>query len=157
MIILKSEKMEKKVLATGVFDLIHPGHILFLEKAKKIGGKNSKLIVVIARDSTVLKFKGVKPIFNEKIRKRIVSSLKPVDVTILGFKKFSIEKIIKKIKPDIIVFGYDQIKIMKEFERICKEKNWNIKIVRLKKFRSGQINSSSQIVKKIIKLRGHKF
>ncbi|MEM2083390.1 MAG: adenylyltransferase/cytidyltransferase family protein [Nitrososphaerota archaeon] len=149
--------MEKKVLATGVFDLIHPGHILFLEKAKKIGGKNSKLIVVIARDSTVLKFKGVKPIFNEKIRKRIVSSLKPVDVTILGFKKFSIEKIIKKIKPDIIVFGYDQIKIMKEFERICKEKNWNIKIVRLKKFRSGQINSSSQIVKKIIKLRGHKF
>ncbi|MEM3062815.1 MAG: adenylyltransferase/cytidyltransferase family protein [Nitrososphaerota archaeon] len=149
--------MEKKVLATGVFDLIHPGHILFLEKAKKIGGKNSKLIVVIARDSTVLKFKGVKPIFNEKIRKWVVSSLKPVDVTILGFKKFSIEKIIKKIKPDIIVFGYDQIKIMKEFERICKEKNWNIKIVRLKKFRSGQINSSSQIVKKIIKLRGHKF
>jgi FAD synthetase len=149
--------MVKKVLATGVFDLIHPGHILFLEKAKKIGGKNSKLIVVIARDSNVLKFKGVKPIFNEKIRKKIVSSLKPVDVTILGFKKFSIEKIIKKIKPDIIVFGYDQIKIMKEFEKICKEKNWNIKIVKLKKFRSGQINSSSQIVKKIIKLRGHKF
>ena len=149
--------MVKKVLATGVFDLIHPGHILFLEKAKKIGGKNSKLIVVIARDSNVLKFKGVKPIFNEKIRKKIVSSLKPVDVTILGFKKFSIEKIIKKIKPDIIVFGYDQIKIMKEFENICKEKNWNIKIVRLKKFKSGQINSSSQIVKKIIKLRGHKF
>ncbi|MEM1575204.1 MAG: adenylyltransferase/cytidyltransferase family protein [Nitrososphaerota archaeon] len=149
--------MAKKVLVSGVFDLIHPGHILFLEKAKKIGGKNSKLIVVIARDSTVLKFKGVKPIFNERIRKRIVSSLKPVDVTILGFKKFSIEKIVKKIKPDIIVFGYDQIKIMKEFERICKEKNWNIKIVRLKKFRSGQINSSSQIVKKIIKLRGHKF
>jgi len=149
--------MVKKVLATGVFDLIHPGHILFLEKAKEIGGKNSKLIVVIARDSNVLKFKGVKPIFNEKIRKRIVSSLKPVDIAILGFKKFSIEKIIKKIKPNIIVFGYDQIKIMKEFENICKEKNWNIKIVRLKKFKSGQINSSSQIVKKIIKIRGHKF
>jgi len=149
--------MVKKVLATGVFDLIHPGHILFLEEAKKIGGKNSKLIVVIARDSNVLKFKGEKPIFNERIRKRIVSSLKPVDVTILGFKKFSIEKIIKKIKPDIIVFGYDQIKIMKEFERICKEKGWNIKIVKLKKFKSGQINSSSQIVKKIIKLRKHKF
>lgn len=149
--------MVKKVLATGVFDLIHPGHILFLEKAKEIGGKNSKLIVVIARDSNVLKFKGVKPIFNEKIRKRIVSSLKPVDIAILGFKKFSIEKIIKKIKPDIIVFGYDQIKIMKEFENICKEKNWNIKIVRLKKFKSGQINSSSQIIKKIIKIRGHKF
>jgi FAD synthetase len=149
--------MVKKVLATGVFDLIHPGHILFLEKAKEIGGKNSKLIVVIARDSNVLKFKGVKPIFNEKIRKRIVSSLKPVDIAILGFKKFSIEKIIKKIKPNIIVFGYDQIKIMKEFENICKEKNWNIKIVRLKKFKSGQINSSSQIIKKIIKIRGHKF
>lgn len=149
--------MVKKVLVSGVFDLIHPGHILFLEKAKKIGGKNSKLIVVIARDSNVIKFKGVKPIFNERIRKRIVSSLKPVDVTILGFKKFSIEKIINKIKPDIIVFGYDQIKIMEEFERICKEKNWNIKIIRLKKFKSGRINSSSQIVKKIIKLRGHKF
>lgn len=149
--------MFKKVLTSGVFDLIHPGHLLFLEKAKKIGGKNSKLIVVIARDSTVVKFKGTKPIFNEKVRKRIVSSLKPVDVAILGFKDFSIERIVNKIKPNIVVFGYDQIKLMKEFEKICKEKNWNIKIVKLRKFKSGQINSSSQIVKKIIKLRGYKF
>lgn len=149
--------MSKKVLTSGVFDLIHPGHIIFLEKAKEIGGKKSKLIVVIARDSTVLKFKGSKPIFNERIRKRIVSSLKPVDITILGFKDFSIEKIINKIKPDIVVFGYDQIKIMKEFKKICKERNWNIKIVKLRKFKSGQINSSSQIVEKIIKLHKHKF
>ncbi len=149
--------MSKRVLTSGVFDLIHPGHIIFLEKAKEIGGKNSKLIVVIARDSTVLKFKGSKPIFNEKIRKRIVSSLKPVDIAILGFKDFSIEKIIKKIKPNIVVFGYDQIKLMKEFKKICKEKNWNIKIVKLRKFKSGQINSSSQIVEKIIKLHKRKF
>jgi FAD synthetase len=56
----KREK-RKIVLASGVFDLLHLGHVRYLEEAKKAGGKNSELIVIIARDSTVEKRKGKNP------------------------------------------------------------------------------------------------
>ena len=52
---------EKVVLASGVFDLLHLGHVKFLEDAKKTGGENAKLVVIVARDSTVEKTKGRKP------------------------------------------------------------------------------------------------
>lgn len=53
-------KKKVTVLASGVFDLLHLGHVKFLEAAKNAGGENAKLIVVIARDSTVEKTKGKK-------------------------------------------------------------------------------------------------
>ena len=56
----KSRK-KKVVLASGVFDLLHLGHVKFLEEAKKAGGPNSELVVIVARDSTVEKAKGRKP------------------------------------------------------------------------------------------------
>ena len=51
-----------KVMATGAFDLLHPGHGLYLEKAKELGGEDAVLVVVIARDSTVKKKKLMKHI-----------------------------------------------------------------------------------------------
>lgn len=42
-----------KVMATGTFDILHPGHGVYLEESKKLGGENAKLYVVVARDSTV--------------------------------------------------------------------------------------------------------
>ena len=53
----KTKKKKKIVLASGVFDLLHMGHVKFLEEAKKIGGKKSKLIVIVARDGNVEKIK----------------------------------------------------------------------------------------------------
>jgi len=102
----KSEK-RKIVLASGVFDLLHLGHVRYLEEAKKAGGKNSELIVIIARDSTVEKRKGKKPIMPEHQRRALVESLKVVDEAILGFEEFDIGKVVEKIKPDVIVVGYD--------------------------------------------------
>ena len=67
---------KKVVLASGVFDLLHLGHVRFLEDAKRAGGKNAKLIVIIARDSTVEKTKGRKPIMSEDQRCALVESLK---------------------------------------------------------------------------------
>ena len=72
----------KKIATFGVFDIIHTGHIKFLENCKKID-KNSELIVVISRDSTVLRQKGKKPVIPEQERKKIIGSLKPVDEAIL--------------------------------------------------------------------------
>jgi FAD synthetase len=96
------------VLASGVFDLLHLGHVKFLEEAKKAGGKNAELIVIIARDSTVEETKGTKPIMPESQRRTLVESLKVVDEAVLGFENFDIGDVIERIKPDVIALGYDQ-------------------------------------------------
>ena len=72
-----------RVMASGVFDILHPGHVMFLREAKKLG---DELVVVVARDSTVMKFKH-KPIMPENVRRFLVESLKPVDRAVLGHEE----------------------------------------------------------------------
>ncbi|MEM4098073.1 MAG: adenylyltransferase/cytidyltransferase family protein, partial [Candidatus Micrarchaeaceae archaeon] len=83
-----------KVMATGVFDILHLGHIYFLTEAKKLG---DELVVVVARDSTAERLKR-KPIMDENTRLKIVSSLKVVDEARLG-NKDDIFKTVEEIKP----------------------------------------------------------
>ena len=64
----KQRREKKIVLASGVFDLLHLGHVKFLQEAKKAGGKKAKLIVIVAKDQTVEKIKGRKPIIPENQR-----------------------------------------------------------------------------------------
>ena len=71
----------KTVMAFGTFDVLHPGHIAYLEQAKRMG---DRLVVVVARDSSVAIIKGRRPIFGEKERLEIVSSLRVVDKAVLG-------------------------------------------------------------------------
>ena len=94
----------KVVLTGGVFDIIHPGHIYTLKKAKSLG---DLLVVVVARDETVRKFRGSKPLHNEKLRHMLVSSLKFVDIAILGSER-DIFETVELVKPDVIALGYDQ-------------------------------------------------
>lgn len=122
----------KKISTFGVFDIIHPGHIKFLEECKRLV-KDSELIVVIARDSTVLREKGRKPIMLEEQRKYVVQSLKPVDKAILGNAGLDKLKIVEKIKPDIIVLGYDQPWHEKQLKKELERKCMKVKIIRLKK------------------------
>jgi FAD synthetase len=100
--------MSKLVMAFGSFDILHRGHLLYLNEAKKLG---DKLYVVVARDDSIRMMKGRNPIFGEKDRIAVIGALKAVDNTILG-NRISSEadrlRIIKRYKPDIIAFGYDQ-------------------------------------------------
>jgi FAD synthetase len=128
--------MVKRVLAAGVFDLLHYGHLKYLEEAKKLGGEGAELIVVIARDSTVLKRKGRFPVMKEEHRRALVEALKPVDKAILGGVDLNTAKIIQKVKPDIIAIGYDQGDIA---ELIARQGGAG-KVVRLKKY--GDVSSS---------------
>ena len=123
----------KKIATFGVFDLIHTGHVKFLEECKKIA-KDSKLTVVIARDSTVIKEKGKKPVMSEEQRKHIVQSLKLVDLAILGNEGFDKLKIVEKIKPDIIVLGYDQPWEEKKIKKELEKRGLKIQVLRLKKY-----------------------
>ena len=146
----KESKKRKIVLASGVFDLLHLGHVKFLEEAKKAGGRNAELIVIVARDSTVEKRKGKKPIMPENQRRALVESLKVVDEAILGYEEFDIGKVIEKIKPDVIVFGYDQNGMEKTVKSCIKIKGLRVKIVKIGRFREDELDSSSKIKQKII-------
>jgi len=146
----KESKKRRIVLASGVFDLLHLGHVKFLEEAKKAGGRNAELIVIVARDSTVGKRKGYKPIMSENQRRALVESLKVVNEAILGYEQFDIGKVIDKIKPDVIVFGYDQKGMEKTVKDYIKIKGLKVKIVKIGKFREDELDSSSKIKQKII-------
>ncbi|MCL6578049.1 MAG: FAD synthase [Candidatus Bathyarchaeota archaeon] len=146
----KTREKRKVVLASGVFDLLHLGHVRFLEEAKKAGGRDAELIVIVARDDTVEKRKGKKPIMPENQRRALVESLRVVDEAILGYEKFDIGKVIEKIRPDIIVVGYDQNGMEKTVKDYVKERGLNIKIVKIGKFGEDELDSSSKIKQKII-------
>jgi FAD synthetase len=142
-------KKAKTVLASGTFDLLHMGHVKYLEEAKKVGGKNAKLFVVVARDDTVKEMKGKEPVMPEDQRRLLVEALKVVDKAILGSEKFDIGKIIKDVKPDLIAIGYDQESIERKVRKEVVNKKLNIQIMRIRKFGKDVINSSSKIKRKI--------
>jgi len=148
----KKDDERKIVLASGVFDLLHLGHVKFLEEAKKAGGRNAKLIVIVARDSTVEKRKGSKPIIPENQRRALVESLKVVDDAILGYEDFNMEKVIEKIQPDIIAVGHDShlTGLEQTVRNYVKNKGLKIKIVKIGKFGEDELDSSSKIKQKII-------
>jgi len=142
----------KTVLATGAFDLLHYGHLDFLEEAKKAGGKNARLIVIVARDKTIEARKGKRPVVPEDQRRALMEALKPVDDAILGFEDTNYEAVIEKLKPDVIAVGYDQSDIKRSVEEIIKSKGLKIKIFEAKKFSEDDIDSSSKIKRRVIEL-----
>ncbi|MCW4022091.1 MAG: FAD synthase [Candidatus Bathyarchaeota archaeon] len=143
-------KTKKTVLASGTFDLLHLGHVRFLEEAKKAGGKNAKLVVVVARDSTVEAQKGKIPVMPADQRRALVESLKVVDEAILGQEGVSIEKTIERIRPDIIAVGHDQYGTEKQVLKAINEKGLKIQVAKIGKFGKQELDSSSKIVRKII-------
>lgn len=141
---------KKVVLASGVFDLLHLGHVRFLEEAKEAGGPNAKLIVIIARDSTVEKTKGKKPIMSEDQRRALVESLKVVDEAALGYENLDIGEVIGKIKPDVIALGYDQADMEREVKTYVAKHKLPVEVVRIGRFGENALDSSSKIKQKII-------
>lgn len=133
-----------------MFDLLHLGHVRFLEEAKKTGGPNAELVVIVARDRTAEKRKGMRPVFPENQRCALIGSLKVVDEAILGYEDFDIGKVIEKIKPDVIALGHDQKDMEKTLRDYVKGHERNIKIVRIGKFSSDELDSSSKIKQRII-------
>ena len=130
----------KRIATFGVFDILHVGHIKFLETCKKID-KDSKLIVVISRDSTVLKEKGKKPVMAEEDRRQIVESLKSVDEAVLGYEGSNKLRIVEELKPDIIVLGYNQNWDEKKLKEQLEKRGLKTEVMRLKKYEN--INSTS--------------
>ncbi len=115
------------VLAGGVFDIIHPGHIHTLNSAKALG---DVLVVVVATDTTAQKMKKRKPLHEQNQRKDLVSSLSMVDLCVIG-QEGDIFKTVEIIKPEIIALGYDQVHQEKFITDGCRKLNLDIKVARL--------------------------
>jgi len=124
---LKKSSTKKIVLAGGVFDIIHPGHIHTLNAAKALG---DILVVAIATDKTAKKMKKRSPLHNQELRRELVSCLSMVDKAIVGHED-DIFQTVKEVKPDIIVLGYDQVHQEKFISDGCKRINLNVEIVRM--------------------------
>lgn len=103
--ILKNRSRTNKVVFTnGCFDILHIGHIRYLKKAKALGGL---LVIGLNSDSSVRTIKGItRPINNQRDRAEVLSALSFVDYIVI-FSEATPEKIIKKIRPDVLVKGGD--------------------------------------------------
>ena len=116
----------KKVLAFGTFDILHSGHKHYLKEAKKLG---DYLVVIVARDKTVMRVKHFIPTHDENKRLKAVSELDYVDKALLGNLEGDKLDIVKEINPDIIALGYDQTHFTEELKKI------DVKTVRVDPFR----------------------
>jgi len=137
------EKKGARVMATGVFDIMHPGHLHFLGKARELG---DELVVVVARDSTV---EGLKrhPVVHERARREMVASLKMVDAAVLGYSEDRY-RIVEELRPDIIALGYDQRDGEEELKQELRKRGLDIRVVRIDK-RSGDIEGTTEILERI--------
>ena len=124
---LKKSPTNQIVLAWGVFDIIHPGHIHTLNASKALG---DILVGAIATNKTAQKMKKRPPLHNQELRSELVSSLSMVDRAIIGHEN-DIFETVKEVKPDVIVLGYDQVHQEQFIADGCKRINLDVEIVRL--------------------------
>jgi len=115
------------VLAGGVFDIIHPGHIYTLNAAKALG---DVLVVVVATDNTSEKMKKRRPLHTQEQRQELVNSLSMVDLCLVG-QEDDIFKTVDRVRPQIIALGYDQVHQEKFITDGCKRIKLEAKVARL--------------------------
>lgn len=135
---------ERIVMATGVFDIIHPGHIYFLEEARKLG---DRLVVVVTRDSVASREKHP-PILPEEARAKIVASLKPVDEVRLGYED-DMFRIVEEIRPDVIALGFDQRWDEEYLKEELRKRGLEAEVVRLGRDTS-DIAGTRKVIEKVV-------
>ena len=138
----------RRVVATGTFDILHPGHLYYLTESRKLG---DELWVIVACDENV-KHKP-RPILPEAQRLEMVAALRPVDHAILG-DHTDMFRPIEEIRPDVITIGFNQYFDEENLRRQLAGRNLPADVVRIGKYADGDLASSRMIVKKIVDARG---
>ncbi|MFM1824445.1 MAG: Bifunctional protein HldE : D-beta-D-heptose 7-phosphate kinase, partial [Pseudomonadota bacterium] len=136
------KKQKKKIVFTnGCFDILHAGHVTYLEKAKKLG---DILILALNSDSSVTKLKGKsRPVIHQEDRARVLAALSSVDGIVI-FNEATPLHLIKKIQPDVLVKGSDYKKNQVVGHQELKKWNGKVELVSIVPGRS-----TSAIIKKI--------
>ena len=108
-----------RVLVVGTFDILHPGHLYYMERARELG---EELWAIIARDSNISHKQS--PVVPAEQRRQMVEALEVVDCAVLG-SEHSIFERLREINPDVVALGYDQhhsvVNLQAEFDRRCIE------------------------------------
>ena len=139
----------KRIVATGTFDILHPGHVYFLSESRKLG---DELWVIVAREKNV-KHKPA-PVVSEEQRLLMIQSLKCVDHAVLGDEE-DMFKPIREINPDVITLGYNQYFDDNKLRAQLAERGIQADVVRIPAYTGSKFTSSSQIIDETIRRRGH--
>lgn len=137
----------RRIVATGTFDVLHPGHCYYLAESKKLG---DELWVIVARDANV-KHKP-HPIIPEEQRRCMVAALKPVDHAILG-DQTDMFRPIEEINPDVITIGFNQYFDEAKLRGQLQERGLKAEVVRIGRYGDGDLASSRLIVQRIVEKR----
>ena len=117
----------KKVMCFGTFDILHEGHKFYLAEARKLG---DFLVVVVARDDTVMAVKGQKPLNSEIIRVRNLRHIGLADKVILGNSGDKL-KVVEDEKPSVLCLGYDQTSFTENIREKLRDRGLSVDVVRL--------------------------
>lgn len=141
----------KRIMAVGVFDLLHAGHLHYLEQAKALG---DHLTVVVAHDDTVRQRKH-EPVTNQDLRRRMVAGLKPVDEVVVGNPPaVPIFDVLPSIQPDVIALGYDQEHAEEAIRASLKDRGFGaIQVVRVEGL-SDDLDGTRKIIARILERAG---
>lgn len=138
----------KRVVATGTFDILHPGHLYYLEQSRKLG---DELTVIVARDVNV-RHKPT-PIIPEEQRRRMVAALRCVDHAILG-DTTDMFRPIEEIRPDVITIGFNQHFDEDDLRKAIADRGLWAEIVRIGRYGNDDLCSSRLVVQRIVNQRG---
>lgn len=139
-----------RVMAVGVFDLLHAGHLHYLEQAKALG---DHLTVIIAHDDTV-RMRKHEPVTSQDLRRRMVSGLKPVDHAMVGNPPtVPMYDILPLVEPDIIAIGFDQEHAESAIRAGLDERGFNeIQLIRVEGL-TEDLDGTRKIIDKILSLQ----
>jgi FAD synthetase len=134
----------KRIVATGTFDILHTGHLYYLEESRRLG---DELSVIVARDANV-KHKP-RPIIPEDQRLKMVAALKPVDHAVLG-DLHDMFRPIREIRPGVITIGFNQHFDEEKLRRDLSTQGIPTEVVRIGKYTGDTFCSSSLIIRQVL-------
>jgi len=138
----------KRVVATGTFDILHPGHIYYLEESRKLG---DELHVIVARDANVRH--KPRPVIGDTQRLKVVQALRVVDFARLG-DKTDMFRPIEEIDPAVITLGFNQHFSEEQLREDLKERGIGASVVRIGEYRGDPCTSTRRIIDRILETRG---
>ena len=138
----------RRVVATGTFDIIHPGHIYYLEESRKLG---DELHVIVARDANVRH--KPRPVIGEAQRLRVIQALRVVDQARLG-DPTDMYRPIREIDPTVITLGFNQHFSEDQLRAALAERGIGAQVVRIGEYSGDPCSSTRRIIDRIIQTRG---